>query len=154
VPRQAVFVARAVVAVITGVRLLSSVQPQVHRQVALVARAVVAVITGIRLLSSVHPQVRRQAALVVRAVVAAITGVRLLPTVQPQVCCQCALPRESRVAVLADVCRHLQCEARSEALAHLRNLTRAQAPAVMLAVQTFRATMHAEPRAPGKRRTV
>ena len=65
-------VARAVVAVRTCKRLLSSVQPQVHRQVALLGGFEVAVLAAIWLLSSVQPQVLRQAALVARAEVAVL----------------------------------------------------------------------------------
>jgi hypothetical protein len=99
---------RAVVAVLTCIRLLSSVYPQVRRQVALVARAVVAMSTLKGLLSSVQPQVRRQVALVARAVVAVGALKGLLSSVQPQVCRQAALLARVVVAVLADVHHHLR----------------------------------------------
>ena len=71
--RQAVLLAEAPVAVLTCIRLLSTVQPQVPRQAALDARAIAAMLACIRLLSSVQPQVRRQVALVARAIVAMLT---------------------------------------------------------------------------------
>jgi hypothetical protein len=106
--RQAVLLAEAPVAVLTCIRLLSSVQPQVPRQAALVARAEVAMSTCIRLLSTVQPQVRRQVARDARAEVAMLACIRLLSTVHPQVSRQVTLLCESRVAVLADVHHHLR----------------------------------------------
>ena len=60
VPRQAALVARAVGAVLAGIRLLSSVHSQVYRQRTLDARAERSMLEGMRLLSRVHPQVYRQ----------------------------------------------------------------------------------------------
>ena len=104
--RQGALEACAVVTVLTSVRLLTSVYPHMRLQGAHPACAVVTVLASVRLLTRVHSQVLRHGALFACAVVTVLTSVRFLTGVYSQVRCQGALVTCAVSAVLANMQHH------------------------------------------------